>query len=216
MNSSMPTECPLCGGADISAFHTDARREYVRCSTCRLISVPRQWHLSSAEEKAVYDCHQNSPDDPRYRQFLNRLFEPIATRIGAGRHGLDFGSGPGPTLSVMFQEVGHNVSIYDPYYADDDSVLRNEYDFVTATEVVEHLCNPAGDLNRLWSCVASNGLLGIMTKMALDADAFASWHYKNDPTHVSFFARETFEWLARQWNAKLEFVGNDVAILQRV
>lgn len=215
MSSSDSIECPLCHGADVSLFHTDARREYIRCATCWLISVPAQWHLSPADEKAVYDCHENSPDDPRYRQFLNRLFEPMLARIEGVCRGLDFGSGPGPTLSVMFQEAGHEMAIYDPYYANDESVLSVEYDFVTATEVVEHFCNPAQDFARLWSCVAANGVLGIMTKMALDAEAFASWHYKNDPTHVSFFARETFEWLANAWNAQLEFFGDDVAVLRK-
>jgi len=57
-------------------------------------------------------------------------------------------------------------------------------------------------------------LLGIMTKLALDREAFACWHYKNDRTHVSFFSRETFTWLAAEWNAELAFVGNDVILLR--
>lgn len=196
----------------MSLFHTDAQREYVRCESCRLVFVPAAWHLSAVEEKAVYDCHQNSPDDSRYRKFLSRMLEPVVERILPESHGLDFGSGPGPTLSVMFQELGHQVAIFDPYYANDESVLEKQYDFVTATEVVEHFCDPAISVQQVWSCVRPGGLLGVMTKMVLDEASFRSWHYKNDPTHVSFFARETFEWLAGEWSADVTFVGSDVAV----
>ncbi len=208
--------CPLCASQEISDFHQDLTRDYLRCETCRLTFVPREFHLSASDEKAEYDLHENSPDDPGYRQFLGRLFEPMNSRVSPGSTGLDFGSGPGPTLSVMFEEAGHDVAIYDPFYAPDETPLTRQYDFVTASEVVEHFRNPAKDLQRLWSCVKSSGLLGIMTKQVIDQASFANWHYKNDPTHISFFSRETFNWLAEQWHAELTFVGSDVMLFSKL
>ena len=207
--------CPLCRSDRVVEFFEDRLRCFLRCEICRLVFVPRAFHLSPGEEKAQYDHHENSPDDLGYRKFLGRLFEPVNTRLLPGRKGLDFGSGPGPTLSVMFEEAGHCVSLYDPFYAPDAAPLNRQYDFVTASEVVEHFCEPAKDLQRLWSCVKPGGLLGIMTKQALDQASFASWHYKNDPTHVSFYSRETFCWLAANWHAELTFVGSDVVIVSR-
>jgi hypothetical protein len=55
-----------------------------------------------------------------------------------------------------------------------------------------------------------------MTKLVIDRDAFATWHYKNDPTHVCFFSVDTFHWLADLWRAKIEFIGNDVIILEKI
>ncbi len=54
-----------------------------------------------------------------------------------------------------------------------------------------------------------------MTKLVIDADAFKSWHYKNDPTHVSFFSRETFRFLAERDGLDVDFVGNDVILLRK-
>ena len=208
-------ECPLCRNAIALPFYEDKRRTWLRCPECWLISVPPQFHLRPEEEKSHYDLHQNSPDDMAYRRFLNRLFEPVSLRLAASSSGLDFGSGPGPTLSVMFEEAGHAMTIYDQFYAPERSVLHLTYDFVTASEVVEHFRDPAAELERLWECVRRGGMFGLMTKLARDAEAFASWHYKNDPTHISFFSRETFVWLAAKWDAKLEFFGNDVALLTK-
>ena len=115
----------------------------------------------------------------------------------------------------MFEEADHHVKLYDPFYARDDEVLKQDYDFITASEVVEHLHDPATELERLWSMLKPGGWLGIMTKLALDKEAFAKWHYKNDLTHVCFFSRETMEWLARRWGAEYVQVGADVCLFRK-
>lgn len=204
--------CPLCNTANAEPFFEDNRRSYFRCKVCQLTFVPPAQYLSPTEEKAEYDLHQNSPDDPGYRQFLSRIFEPMQARLAPNSHGLDFGCGPGPTLSVMFEEAGHTVALYDVFYAKNPSVFEQQYDFITATEVVEHLHQPQQELDRLWACLKPGGLLGIMTKLALNRDAFSRWHYKNDLTHVCFFSRQTFQWLAQKWEAEVTFIGKDVIL----
>lgn len=206
--------CPLCLEAHGSLFHRDTR-DFYRCTTCFLVFVPPSFFLSPEEEKAEYDKHQNSPRDLGYRRFLSRLLEPLAERLAPGSRGLDFGSGPGPTLSVLFEEAGHHQRIYDPFYAPDPAPLSDRYDFITASEVVEHLHHPRRELDLLWSLLHPGGWLGIMTKRVLDQQAFARWHYKADPTHICFFSLETFRWLAELWGAELSVVGKDVVLLRK-
>ena len=207
--------CPLCETGNSVVFCKDSARTYLQCAHCHLIFVPRRFHLSDEAEQAIYDHHQNSPDDPRYRGFLNRLFDPMQDRIPRNSRGLDFGSGPGPTLSVMFAEAGHSMEIYDPFYSPSTAPLALEYEFVSCSEVVEHLCNPRTTLQQMWSCVRHGGILGIMTQFAPGRDSFTTWHYRNDPTHVSYFSIPTFKWLAADWNAELTILGNDVAIFRK-
>jgi len=208
--------CPLCANPEGSKpFHDDRRREYYRCPCCRLIHVPPSQFLSLEAERAEYDKHKNSPDDAGYRTFLSRLFFPLNTRLSPASHGLDFGSGPGPTLSLMFAETGHRMSLFDPFYAPEKQVLTRQYDFITASEVVEHLHSPADELKLLWSILKPGGWLGIMTKLALDRAAFSCWHYKNDSTHVCFFSCTTMDWLAKQWQVELQQVGKDVFLFQK-
>jgi hypothetical protein len=207
--------CPLCNHNGNNLFHTDKHRSYYRCHNCRLVFVPAEQRLSAAEEKAAYDLHQNSPDDPGYRRFLSRLFEPLCERVAPAAKGLDFGSGPGPTLSVMFTETGFDMTIYDLYYADYPERLTRQYDFITSTEVVEHLFEPGEVFQLLFSRLKPNGWLGMMTKLVIDQPAFATWHYKNDPTHVCFYSRDTFHWLAESYGCKVDFIGNDVILMQK-
>ncbi len=205
--------CPLCAGSAPAPFHEDRRRPYLRCGDCALVFVPPEFYLDPQAERAQYDLHQNRVDDPAYRAFLSRLALPLAARLAPGARGLDFGCGPGPALACILREAGYEVSLYDPFYRPDLEVLRGQYDFISATEVVEHLHHPGRELARLWSLLVPGGWLGVMTKLAREPAAFAAWHYKNDPTHVCFFSVETWQWWARERDVGLEFHGADVILL---
>ncbi|MDF1579843.1 MAG: class I SAM-dependent methyltransferase [Desulfuromonadales bacterium] len=207
--------CPLCVHAETVLYCQDKKRSYRQCVRCSLVFVPPEYRLSPAAEKAHYDLHNNDPADMGYRRFLSRLFEPLCERVSVPARGLDFGSGPGPTLSLMFAETGYDMAIYDPYYAPDDDVLLNRYDFITASEVVEHLYQPGVVLAKLYALLFPGGWLGLMTKLVSTAEAFAGWHYKLDPTHVCYFSRATFRWWAEQIGCDVEFVGQDVVLLHK-
>jgi hypothetical protein len=207
--------CTLCHSDSTEDYHADSRRLYRQCRRCRLVFVPHNQHLSEEQEKAEYDLHRNRPQDTGYRRFLSRVFIPMTARLPVSAQGLDFGCGPGPTLSVMFAEAGYSMDVYDKFYAMDRKVFGRLYDFITCTEVVEHLAAPGETLNTLFAMLNPGGWLGVMTKMVIDQPSFATWHYKNDMTHVAFFSRETFQWLAGKWRCHLEFIGNDVILLQK-
>lgn len=210
---SAAVRCPLCDHEDVEHYLEDRLRSYLHCLRCELVFVSPRHRPTLEQERAEYDLHQNAVDDPGYRRFLSRLAGPLLERIPASARGLDFGCGPGPALAAMLEEAGHPVALYDPYYYPDRAVLQPGYDFICATEVVEHLHQPGVELDRLWRLLATGGVLGIMTKLVRDRDAFAGWHYKNDPTHVCFFSRRTWQWWAAAHGAQLEIIGADVILL---
>jgi 2-polyprenyl-3-methyl-5-hydroxy-6-metoxy-1,4-benzoquinol methylase len=167
------------------------------------------------EEKARYDLHNNDPNDADYRRFLSQVADPLCQRLPKRAEGLDFGCGPGPTLSVMLEERGYKVDLFDKFYAQDRAVFSRKYDFITATEVLEHLSQPAFELNRLYNMLNPGGVLGVMTEMLPDNTHFADWYYKNDPTHIMFFSQKTFQYLAKLWRAKLTIVSDRVVIFEK-
>ena len=172
---------------------------------CSLVFVPKTFHLSEQEEKQRYDLHKNDPTDPGYRTFLSRICNPLKARLPKRAHGLDFGCGPGPTLSLMFQAHGYTVDIYDKFYAHNPEVFQRKYDFVTATEVVEHLKNPQHELQRLYHIIEPGGILGIMTKLVIDKSAFEKLALQKRPnTHLFFF------------KTHIRMVGKSLAIRNRI
>ncbi|MET2900604.1 class I SAM-dependent methyltransferase [Vibrio rotiferianus] len=207
--------CPLCQNQRTHHFFEDKQREYLQCEQCSLVFVNPDQRLDAETEKAHYDLHENNSEDMGYRRFLARIADPVAERISPQSNGIDFGCGPGPTLSLMLEEAGHNMALYDLYYHPDTSVLERQYDFMTATEVIEHLYHPDMVWKQWLNLVKPGGWIGLMTKMVIDVEAFRAWHYKNDPTHVVFFSRDTFQFLAERDKLELEFIGNDVILLRK-
>ncbi|MEJ2742987.1 MAG: class I SAM-dependent methyltransferase [Gammaproteobacteria bacterium] len=224
MPSALEAPCPLCHLANpasctsqtSSYFHHDKQRIYLRCQSCHLVYVPPQYHLSFEEQKCVYDQHENHAEHTGYRHFLSRLLNPLLTRLPSSSSGLDFGCGPSPVLAGMIQSAGHHVTLYDPLYANNPAVLHAQYDFITATEVIEHVFDPARELNTLWNCLRPNGILALMTKLVKDQNAFTTWHYIRDITHINFFSPETFQWLSQCWHTECEFIGADVMLFRKM
>lgn len=211
--------CPLCGDQAAQWF-TDSRfggsqRDYLRCGHCEFVHVPAAQRLALETERAHYLLHENAVDDPGYRNFLSRLATPLLERLTPPASGLDFGCGPGPALAAMLAEAGFEVAVYDPQFAPNAGVLEREWDFITATEVLEHLHRPGAELDRLWSLLRPGGWLGVMTRRLPAPADFDRWHYRRDPTHIGFFAARSFEWLAARWQAELELLGEDVALMRK-
>ncbi|CBZ24445.1 hypothetical protein LMXM_10_1228 [Leishmania mexicana MHOM/GT/2001/U1103] len=225
--------CRLCASPSVTLFHTDKFREYYRCHQCSLVFVPDRFILSSAEEKAVYDLHENIPGDTAYEKFLSRAAQPLADYLSANidsrtlrqPQGLDFGCGPAQVLAQMLSAAPYNFSMdtFDLYYFPETShcLEREEhYDFITATEVVEHLRDPLSVFRTLWRCIRPDGgALVIMTKRVHGTiERFRNWHYTRDPTHITFFHTASFQWLADSLPSNGEtcetrFVGADVTLL---
>lgn len=126
--------------------------------------------------------------------------------------GLDFGSGPGPTLSLMLRERGYDMAIFDPFYANDPAVLNRTYDFITATEVIEHIARPAEVFHTLFNLLPAHGVLGLMTRLVPTDRRFTDWHYQKDPTHISFYSPQTFHWMATTWQRDVAFFDVDVVV----
>lgn len=208
--------CPLCeASVDDELFHRDERRDYYHCGICDLVFVPA-WQLPDVDtEKAIYDQHQNNPLDAGYRSFLHRLTDPLLKQLAKPAMGLDFGCGPGPTVSLLMQEAGYEMQIYDPIYAPEQSVLEQKYDFITSTEVFEHLHEPGRVIHMLAGILQPAGWLGVMTKRIPEDKPFAEWHYTRDPTHVTFFAETSFDWIAKEFGFRREFISNDIVLLQK-
>ena len=210
------TQCSLCFAENAVFYHQDKRRSYFQCPQCALVFADRHSLLTSEQELAQYKLHQNELDDPGYRQFLQRLATPLLSCLGeTGLRGLDFGCGPGPLLAKILTEAGQNMAVWDPFFASDPTALQQQYDFISCTEAIEHFIQPCNEWALWLKLLKPTGTLAIMTKRYTTVEAFVDWHYKNDPTHVSFFSEHTFNYLAKRDGFSVYFAANDVVILQR-
>ena len=214
MSESAPP-CPLCGAATARPLGRVHDRDYFDCDACGLAFLHPAQRPAPEAERARYETHRNDPADEGYRAFLARLMDPLLERLPVGAEGLDFGSGPGPTLSRMLTSAGRPTADYDPFFQPDATALARTYDFVACTETVEHFFDPAAEFERLDALLRPGGWLGVMTTMRDDARAFADWWYVRDPTHVCFYRPRTMQWIARAHGWGLELPRENVALFRK-
>ncbi len=204
--------CPLCSHSEkklIEAFE----KKYFHCNNCDLIYMDKSFHLSPSLEKKHYDFHENNYEDENYKSFLNQLVDPMLDFISSEDLGLDFGSGPSPVLSMIFNDHQIKCENYDLYYQDDKAVFNKKYNFITSSEVFEHLSNPRKIIEFLLQQLKPFGVLGIMTDLHDEKD-FSNWHYPRDPTHICFYSKKTFHFIAEKYSLEIAYSSKRVHILK--
>lgn len=209
--------CPLCLEENITFIFLQKQfnRKFYRCNCCELHFVDKLSLLKKNEEKQRYDNHQNSVKDSGYVAFLSKLLDPVLGFVKNDKaSGLDFGSGPYPMLQELAFDKGYRMSIYDPIYADDESVLKKKYDFITCCEVVEHFHNPYESFSKIVSSLKEHAIFGVMTSILYPEIDFQNWHYIKDDTHVCLYTPKTIDWISKKWSLELIYHQKNVVIFQ--
>ncbi len=114
--------------------------------------------------------------------------------------GLDFGAGSGPVITKVLQDNFYNILSYDPYFHNYPELLEKRYDYIACCEVVEHFYNPNKEFYLFKKLLKKDAKLYLMTELYDEKIEFESWYYKNDPTHIFFYSRATFEWIQKKFD----------------
>ena len=150
-----------------------------------------------------------------YREFLGKLKNELSPYLEPGQFGLDFGSGPGPTLSGMMESEGFKMENFDPIFDNRTENLKRSYDFIVCTETVEHFSDPNKDFQTLHDLIKPGGLIGIMTSILYDGIKFEDWYYRLDPTHISFYRPLTMKYVAHRWNLRYSSPVENVCLFKK-
>jgi 2-polyprenyl-3-methyl-5-hydroxy-6-metoxy-1,4-benzoquinol methylase len=207
--------CIVCNHEATESFQTTESKTYWNCKACSAKFLDPSLYIALDIEKERYLEHDNRIDDEAYRSFLSRLAKPLQKKLSVNDAGLDFGCGHGPALADMLQAEGFQIDLYDPFFFPDKKVFTKKYNFITCTETAEHFHHPFQEFNALDNLLAPGGWLGIMTCFLTTDEAFESWYYRRDPTHVIFYCEKTFEVIASQRNWQYEFPSKDIVLLQK-
>jgi hypothetical protein len=208
--------CPLCDSTGPFPRLTGPMGlGYLLCGACQLIFMERQFLPTPEQARAHYETHQNGPQYAGYVQFLNQAISPALPYLETGMHGLDYGSGPGPTLSLIMETHGMTCENYDPIYA--PALPEKIFDYVFATEVVEHFIHPAREFRRIQALLRPGGTFTVMTIPWSDLDSFTDWFYAKDFTHVSFYHTRTMDYVCAKFGFAIRNHENTrVWVMERV
>ena len=222
----MDFKCVFCGGDRGIAFSVK-EKEYYRCSECDGVFMAPKSRLSSEKQKERYLKHNNTLENSGYVDFLRSFIEPVLGFIKqqrcddterANMRILDYGSGPEPVLvelleayrkeGVLYSDYGirdFEIRGWDPFFAAETQFFEGGADLVTCLEVAEHFESPDEDFAKLSSCVKGGGYLAVGTMLLPQGgeEAFKSWWYRSDATHVSFYTENALRTVAAKHGLSL-------------
>lgn len=206
--------CPVCGSTDRRSVQKHAAHHIVRCRNCTLAFAglaPTDTELGAYYND--YPAHANvSPITLKRYDALLDGFERFRTtnRIidvgcGAGNfleraalrgwevHGTEYGRIPIETCrakGIAVIEGPLNPSNY----------ATGSFDVVTSFEVIEHLVEPALELERMRTMLRPGGMLYVTTPNYRSVGhllAGGQWSVVNYPEHLNYFTPRTIRRLMR-------------------
>jgi len=190
--------CPLCKSKGHIFFSYEKHR-FLSCDQCQGIFRDPGQILNFEEEKSRYLLHQNHLEDKGYLKFVSPLLQAVQREHPSGAVGLDFGCGHTPVISEVLKGQDYIFDIYDPVFYPQRVFEGKTYDFITCCEVMEHFQHPKKEFDLLAGLLKSDGNLICMTSLYSEEIDFENWYYKNDPTHVFFYRKETLTYIMRNW-----------------
>ncbi len=190
--------CPLCD-TQCQLHFEEKKIRYYLCTTCHAIFEDARDRPNADAEKARYEAHKNNLEDEGFKKFVSPITSAIFEDFSKESKGLDFGAGKEPIISSVVQKNGYDIAQYDPFFHNHPALLEQKYDYIACCEVIEHFYNPKKEFQLLKELLTPNAKLYCMTDIYFQATRFASWYYKNDPTHVFFYHQKTFEWIQKEF-----------------
>lgn len=203
--------CPLCKYPGSYFYKT----EFYLCGNCFGIFKDAGTYLSAVEEKARYEKHNNDVNDIGFQQFVFPMTSYILNNFVLSHRGLDFGSGTGSAVSKILQDHNYHIKQYDPFFTDKQALTGQKYNYIVCCEVMEHFQNPDEEFQLLYELLEQNGTLICMTHLYDPSIDFHRWYYKNDPTHIFFYQKETIDYIAGKYRYSSAFIDHRLIVFKK-
>lgn len=142
------------------------------------------------------------------KNYAKELIRTLGVKNLNGYKLLDFGGGRGELAQALHQE-GANVIAVDPYSYDqlkekgifaipslNELASGEDFNGVTAIDVIEHLINPLEELNKIRKILIPGGWLYLSTPNARGLNARVNrdkWLEAQNPSHLLLFTPKSIE-----------------------
>jgi len=196
--------CKICGGSTSLIVDKEMRVTYLLCDQCGFIYKNVEHHLNHMLELKEYENHNNSFESKGYVLMFENLIDSYIKPLKVSGKALDYGSGPGPVLKELLIRAGFETYDYDPFFNPNKQYLKNKYNLITVTEVVEHFFTPLKEFRHIKSLLNEAGYLVIMTQLnPLSVDEFLKSSYRREKSHVSFYGLKTMQYIAKIFDLEI-------------
>jgi Methyltransferase domain len=200
-----PTACRLCQEATVFAFKTVVLGKYdvsyYRCRQCGSLQTERPYWLGESYAEA-----SSSIDTGSARRVLDSyVLVDIIARLLRCRRLLDFGGNTG-FLCRLLRDRGFDAysfdryvtAVYAPHFVGAPS---DQYDLISAIEVIEHFAEPLVDLDQIFCARPGT----VLATTELYTGQLADWWYlaPREGQHVFLYSEGAVRLIAKRYGYEL-------------
>lgn len=215
MNSASDTvsatqECRLCAAQANFVFSKLVLRQlevrYFQCQACKCLQTELPYWLENAYAAPVSDSDTGYV--LRNLEVIDAaLFLRAVLRLRSPDHIVDYGGGLGLVARTL-REMGASASVLDPYCTTPFADLNWDGQDVTlliASEVLEHLANPAVDLQEIFKFRPKY----VYARTALYHGQGREWDYigAEHGQHVFLYSPEGIGYIAARFGYRVMMIG---------
>jgi len=215
------TLCRICGAKTDFIFKKKIMNKYdgsyYKCSQCDFIQVNDPFWLKEAYSNPINDEDTGILQRNIDLSLITAMI--IAIYFNKRGHFLDFGGGYG-IFSRLMNDYGIDFKTYDKHTQnlfgkglEADMERSEKYDVATAFELIEHLERPLEEKKTIFT--KTDTIVFSTTLYTGDYPNPDKWEYYgfSHGQHISFFSRNTLEFIACELGKRLYSDGSRVHIL---
>lgn len=215
--------CNICKSKTKKIFNSEILNkyniEYFKCLNCGLIQTEKPYWLKEAYEEPI-----NISDTGillRNSNLSEITSIIIYLWLDKNKKFLDFAGGYGVFTRIM-RDIGFDFYWNDPYTEnifakgfEETKNNMNNFELVTAFEVLEHTTNPIEEIESLLS-ISSNILITtfLTPEKSLPSKEWFYYGFKHGQ-HITFFSKKTLEYIAKKYNLYLYTNNKNVHLLTK-
>lgn len=209
--------CRLCGGPSVGCFVLPVlgkyQVEYRRCGRCECLQTEKPYWLGEA-----YARNLSQLDTGAAQRNLDNLAACYAVaKLFGLRNAIDVGGGDG-LLCRLLRDYGINCFVKDKYAEPNYAQGFTEPDFavpdlVIASELLEHLADPAAELGAIFD----PGAAVLLVTTAIYSGQGPDWWYlaPESGQHVFFYSKRGLELIAARYGYGLLVSGGYLLFVRK-
>lgn len=191
--------------------------EYFACPNCKFIQTEEPYWLEEAYQNSINDFDtgimQRNMNLSRKTALFIYFFLDKKSRF------LDFAGGYGVFTRLM-RDIGFDYYWYDLY---SENLLAKKFEYtagkvelITAFEAFEHFVEPMAEIEKMLE-ISDSILISTLIYDGSNIPIPGEWWYYGleHGQHVSFYTRETFEYIARQYKLNYYCIAQDLHLLTK-
>ncbi len=203
-------KCSVCG-KEVVLLKVGKLR-FHQCNKCFYIKKIKP-DISDTKLAKELELYSFTLDNKGYQElYTNNILKVIEQLVDRNITCLDYSYNNSMLLPSMLTEK-YTVHTANKFFKKSTLYKEHRYDVITCINVFERIKDPIKELHELLEVLKKGGFIVCYTHHYSHVEELNEWWSLKEPTHRSFYQRETIDFICRMLNLTLIYHDNNATFV---